>query len=60
MDSITSRGKCYLPLLMNAAVITLTFSVKVNQNGRQLFYIYSVTADGIGSLALIAYYFGKE
>ena len=45
---------------MNAAVITLTFSLKVKKNGRQLFYIYSVTADGIGGLALIAHYFGKE
>ena len=42
------------------AVIRLTFSLNLKKNGRQLFYIYSVTADGIGSLASIADYFGKE
>ena len=33
---------------------------KKEKNGQQLFYIYSVTADGIGSLASVADYFGKD
>ena len=36
------------------------FSERKKKNGRKLFYIRSVTSDGIGSLASIADHFGKD
>ena len=56
LPSLIQTVLCHL-----CSVSRLTFSErKKKKNWTTAFYIYSVTADGIGSLASIADYFGKE